>query len=117
MNSTLQAARDSLAEAAIINVINLPVTLGVAYYLGAGFLPVLGFILLLEGTGLMFIGGAMDLSMSAGSAAIAKILKMKNDPGSDSEMVRKKRLQRAVVFLIAGAVLFVEAFALALPFY
>ena len=61
MNWFTQAARDSLAEMAVINLINLPVSLGVGYYLSASALAVFGFIVLLEATALMFIGGAMDL--------------------------------------------------------
>lgn len=116
MNWYAQAAKDSLAEVAVINLINLPVALGVAYYLSASVLAIFGFIVLLEATGLMFIGGAMDLSMSAGSAALAKLLGHKADKGSDSEDERRKRFKRTVVFVLAGVVLFAESLALALPY-
>jgi hypothetical protein len=116
MNQYTQAARDSLAEVAVINAINVPVTLGLAFYLSASALAVFGFIVLLEATGLMFIGGAMDLGASAGASGLAKLLRMKQEKGSDSDEARKKRLRRAVVFVIAGAVLFAESLALALPY-
>jgi hypothetical protein len=111
-----QAAKDSLAEVAVINLINLPIALGIGYYLSASAVAVFGFIVLLEATGLMFIGGAMDLSMSAGSAALAKLLKQRAEKGSDSEDQRRKRFRRAVVFTLAGVVLFAESLALALPY-
>ena len=116
MSQLARAAKDSLAEAAVINAINVPVALVVSYLIDIGAVPVFGFILLLEATGLMFIGGAMDLSMSAGSAGLAKLLKQKGDPSSDSEEIKRKRLQRAIVFALAGALLFVESLALALPY-
>src|SRR5271169_5268218 len=110
------AAKDSLAEVAVINLINLPIAIGAAYYFSASALVVFGFIVLLEATGLMFIGGAMDLSMSVGASAVAKLLRQKPDRDSDSEEGRRKRFRRAVVFVVAGAVLFAESLALALPY-
>jgi hypothetical protein len=111
-----EAAKDSLAEAAVINVINLPVSLGAAYYLTASALAVFGFIVLLEATALMFIGGAMDLSTSVGSVALAKLLKQRADKGSDNEDEKKRRFQRAVVFVVTGAILFTEALILTFPY-
>ena len=116
MNWFAQAAKDSLAEVAIINVINVPIAIVVALYLSASAIAVFGFIVLLEATGLMFIGGAMDLSLSAGSAALGRLLKQKEEKGLEKEDVKRKRLQRAVVFVFAGAVLFAESLALALPY-
>jgi hypothetical protein len=111
-----QAARDSLAEVAVINLVNIPVSLGAAYYLAAGALPVFGFIVLLEATVLMFVGGAMDLSMSVGTVALAKLLKQRADKGSDTENEKRRRFQRAVVFVFSGAILFTEAIILTFPY-
>ncbi len=116
MNWFTQAAKDSLAEMAIINLINLPISLGIGYYLAVSVLAVFGLVVLLEATALMFIGGAMDLSMSAGSAALAKLLNQKPDKGLEGDVARRKRFRRAVVFVMTGVFLLAESLALALPF-
>ena len=112
----VQAAKDSLAEVAVINLINVPVALGAAYLLSANAFAAFGLIVLLEATALMFIGGAMDLGASAGAAGLAKLLGQKRESGSDDELLKKRRLQRALVFVLAGVVLFAESLALAFPY-
>ena len=111
-----QAAKDSLLEALVINAITFPVSLGVAYYLAIPTVAVFGFIVLLEATALMFIGGAMDLATTSTAATLSKLLKMGPGEGSVTDEEKKKRFRRSVIFVLSGVFLFFEALALALPY-
>jgi len=50
------------------------------------------------------------------SPSLARLLRQKPDEEANSEEGRRKRFRRAVVFVVAGAVLFAESLALALPY-
>jgi len=116
MHWLVQAARDSLAEAVVINLVTLPVSFGFGYYYSVPTIAIFGFIVLLEATALMFIGGAMDLASSATATTVSKFLKLGPGEGPLPDEEKKRRFRRAVVFSLSGVFLFVEALALALPF-
>ncbi len=112
MHWVTQAVVDSVKETGLISCINIPIGLGAFVVFRIGFFDAVGFILLLEATALMLIGGAVDLVASATGRKIASMVdrRQKNWGRDDHDKSTKK----AAVYALAGVFLFVEALLLSL---
>lgn len=123
MHWSFDLLRTTASEAVVFSVIGagisaVPVVLGVT-----PFVPAFGFILLLEATGLMIIGGALDLSASGSARFTMEQLRMifgKSIPGDEplAPAEERKRAQfTAAKYSLTGVLLFVEALVLAFALY
>ena len=81
------------------------------FLLKAGFFEIDGFILLLEATALMLIGGAMDLGTSGTGRKLGSMIEKKPIVWKMEDSAKASR--RAAVFTLAGVFLFAEALAMA----
>ncbi len=112
MHWVTEAVVDSAKETGLISCINVPIALGALVIFRVGFFDADGFILLLEATALMLIGGAVDLGASATGRKIASMIDRKQKNWSKDD--HHKTTERAAVYTLAGVFLFVEALLLAL---
>ena len=111
-------------EAAIFTAIGLGIAVVSAVLRVSTVDAVLGFVLLIEATGLMIIGGALDLS-GTGSARLAmkQVRSLFGGRGAQTDDPlfapgeRKKTQMTAAKYSLTGVLLFVEAFVLALVLY
>ncbi len=112
MHSVTETVVDSAKETGLISCINIPVALGAFAIFRIGFFDADGFILLLEATALMLVGGAVDLGASATGRKIASMIDRKQKSWSKDD--HHESTKRAAVYALAGVFLFVEALLLAL---
>lgn len=112
MHWVTEAVVDSVKETGLISCINIPLGVAAFVVLRIGFFDAVGFILLLEATALMLIGGAVDLGASATGRKIASMVDRRHKDWSRDD--RDKSTRKAAVYALAGVFLFVEALLLAL---
>lgn len=105
------ASLSSLKEGAVFNAINLPVAAIATFLLGFKFLDAIGLILLLEATGLMLAGGAMEMGAAASTKRLASIFQGKRMEWSRKEYGDAQR--RGAVFTITGVLLLAESLLMA----
>jgi hypothetical protein len=110
-------------EALLFSAIGVGVAAVAAF---AGFEPLIpsyGFVLLLEATGLMLIGGALDLSSSGSARSAMRQLRtlfgraLPDEARLDIGGDRKKNQMTAAKYSMTGVLLFLEALVLAFVFY
>ena len=100
----------SAKEALIFNVVGAAVAVGALYFAQIPVGDSFGFILLIESTGLMLVGGGLGV---AGQATTRKVTEwVTKRKVQDSEVRQGDRM--AALYALTGVMLFVEAFALAI---
>ena len=104
MHRYVQVAASSLKEAALFNVAGVIVALGVFLLFSVPLTDSFGFILLIESTGLMLVGGALGV---AGQATARKLTEMLTRQKVDPKTVAASDL-KAALYALTGVVLFVE---------
>ena len=109
-----EASIDSAKEVALISAINVPIAFVAAFVLKGGFIDTDGLILLLEATGLMLAGGAMELGGTASAQRIVSIFDRRTKDWSGEEHQRVQR--KAAVYTISGLGLFAESLTFAIVF-
>ncbi len=110
-------------EALVFSAIGAAISVLPVFLMSAPFVSAYGFVLLLEATGLMIIGGALDIS-TAGSARFTmrqvRLFLGRESPGEDTyapvEERRRTRMS-AAKYTLTGALLFLEALILAFVLY
>ena len=101
-------ALTSLQEALLFNAAGGAIALGALFFFRVPLSDSFGFIILIESTGLMLVGGALSL---AGQATTRKVAEMfTRQKVTDSE-VSKSDL-KAGLYALTGAMLFIEVFGL-----
>ena len=111
MHWLADASLSSVKEGAIFNGINIPVAAIATFLLGFKFLDAIGLILLLEATGLMLGGGAMEMGVAASTRQLASIFQGKRMEWSRKEYNDAQR--RGAVFTITGILLLAESLLMA----
>jgi hypothetical protein len=113
----------TLSEAVVFSAIGAGIAI-VAVLVGLGsFIPALGFVLLLESTALMIMGGALDIATSGSSTLMMRQLRMlvgRTVPPVDktpSNEERKRSQFSAAKYSLTGVLLFVEALVMAFGLY
>jgi len=122
-----EAGLASLKEAGVISLIDIALSGGVFFAFGFVFFDVLGILLLIEGAGIMLVGGALGFAGQPGVAALSRLTTglLGRRKGDEPESTRKKpdllddrqAMQlndiRAAFYMLMGALLFLESMALA----
>ncbi|MDV3293539.1 MAG: hypothetical protein LYZ70_04650 [Nitrososphaerales archaeon] len=110
-------------EAVVFSAIGAAISILPVLLMAAPFVSAYGFVLLIEATALMIIGGAMDIS-TAGSARFTMrqvmLLLGRDSPGEDAytPAEERKRAQfSAAKYTLTGVLLFLEALILAFALY
>ncbi len=119
MHWALELVIDSAKEAVLFGVITGAVSLAVAVFLGVPFGDAFGLILLLIGTGLMLIGGALEFSSTASARILGRQVRLLFGRTVDrspewSNEDYKKAQQAAARYSLTGVILFLAAFTLAI---
>lgn len=113
----------TLSEAVVFSAIGAAISVVVVVAGVSTFVPSLGFVLLLEATGLMIMGGALDMATSGSSRLTMRQLRMllgravppvENLPSAEE---RKKTQYTAAKYSLTGVLLFVEALVMAFVLY
>ena len=112
MNPYASAALSSLEEAAIFNLGGAVVALIVFFIFQVPLSASFGFIILIESTGLMLVGGALGV---AGQATTRKITEMVLGKKPQTMDVAKSDV-KAALYAMTGALLFAEGAILAVIF-
>jgi UPF0716 family protein affecting phage T7 exclusion len=112
MRWIVEAMIATIKEGTLINVINVPVALIGILIIKIGFTDAIGLLLLIEATGLMLAGGAMELGGTASARRLMSMIEKKKMKWEKDEYERVQR--RAAVFTMTGLVLFLESLFLAL---
>ena len=111
MRRYFAAGVSSLRVAALITGADVAVALGVMQVLRTSLSGSFGLLLLLEGAGLMLLGGALSISGQEGirklTSAVAKVELKWTDPEREAHEMRAAR------YVLAGVLLFAESAALA----
>lgn len=111
MRAYAAIAATSAKEALVLNGIGVLIAFILLLFLGVSLRDSFGFIILLESTGVMLVGGALGLAGQATTRKITEIfLRRKVIDDSDVE----KGNLRATLYLITGGLLFAEGYALAM---
>lgn len=104
MHRYLEVTVSSAKEAVLFNIGGVAVALGVLLLFKIPLGDSFGFIILLESTGLMLIGGALGVAGQATTRKLAEIItRRKVEPGS----VAASDL-RAALYALTGVILFAE---------
>lgn len=111
MHWLADASLSSVKEGAIFNGINVPLAAIATFLLGFKFFDATGLILLLEATGLMIAGGAMEMGATASTRRLASIFQGKRMEWSRREHDDAQR--RGAVFTITGVLLLAESLLMA----
>ena len=101
----------TLKGAAVVTAIDVGVAYVGSFLITAGFVSILGLVMLLESAGLMLIGGAMSFSGQPGIRRAVSILtrtKLEVSPSQMEDMDAK-----AAAFALVGVLLFLESLLLA----
>ncbi len=101
----------SVKEGALFNGINLPIAAVATYALGFKFFDAVGLILLLEATGLMIAGGAMEMGATASTRRLVSIFQGKKLEWSRRDYSAAQ--MRGAVFTLTGVLLFAESLLMA----
>jgi len=117
VNPWLQSGVSAAQEAALITLIDFPVSFAIGVYLRAPTIDVVGFLLLLEAVAMMLVGGALEFGGTASARRLFSILERTffhrgNFEWSAKEF--KKTQVKGAVYTFTGILFFVEALALAL---
>jgi hypothetical protein len=99
----------SAKGAGVITAIDIGVAGVSSVAVAAGFLPVLGLVMLIESAGLMLLGGALSFSGQPGIRRITSALTRTDVSKSDLEDVEAK----AATYALVGVLLFLESLVLA----
>ncbi len=105
------ASLSSVKEGAIFNGINILIAAIATYLLGFKFVEAIGLILLLEATGLMIAGGAMEMGAAPSTKRLASIFQGKRMEWSRRDYNEAQR--RGAIFTITGVLLFAESLLMA----
>jgi hypothetical protein len=111
------------SEAVVFSAIGAGISLLSVVAGVAPFVPALGFVLLLEATGLMIIGGALDISTSGSARSTMKQLRVlfgRSVPSEEPPLPaeeRKRAQFTAAKYSLTGVLLFLEALFMAVAFY
>ncbi len=105
------ASLSSVKEGAIFNGINVPIAAIATYLLGFKFVDAIGLVLLLEATGLMISGGAMEMGAAPSTKRLVSIFQGKRMEWSRKDYNEAQR--RGAVFAITGVLLFAESLLMA----
>jgi len=111
MRWLVEASVSSLKEGIVFNGINLPIAAVATYLLGFKFLDAIGLILLLEATGLMLAGGAMEMGATASTKRLASIFQGKRMGWNRKDYSDAQK--RGAIYTITGVLLFAEALVMA----
>jgi len=117
MNPWLQSGVSALEEAALITLIDIPVSLAIGIYFGAPTINVVGFLLLLEAVAMMLVGGALEFGGTASAKRLFSLLERTFFHRGSFEWSAqdfKKTQVKGAVYTFTGIFFFVEALALAL---
>ena len=113
----------TLSEAVVFSAIGAAISVVIVLVGISTFVPSLGFVLLLEATCLMIIGGALDIATSASSRLSMRQLRIllgRAVPPVESlppAEERKKTQYTAAKYSLTGVLLFVEALVMAFVLY
>jgi hypothetical protein len=113
VNRYVETFVSCLKEAVIFNVIGAAVAVGALVFFSVPLSISFGFVVLIESTGLMLIGGALGVAGGATSRKVAEfisssVLKRKYDPKSVESSDAK-----AALYAITGMLLFAEGAVMA----
>ena len=104
MHRYIEALVSCAEEALIMNGVGAAIALGALFVSGIQLSDSFGFIILIESTGLMLVGGALGV---AGQATTRKITEMITRKPVDPKTVAASDA-RAAVYAVTGVLLFAE---------
>ena len=112
---------DSLKEGMVFNVVTIPFALVLSLLAGFGVVDSFGFCLLIESTGLMFIGGAMAIGDSAFGREATKLIgnlfgRKGENAETEDKRERIKTPHLAAKYALTGVLLFLESMTMAAVF-
>ncbi len=118
MNKYSEAAASSFSEAVVISSIDVVMSAVALLLFGFMFLDTIGFLLLVEGAGLLLIGGALGFAGQPGLrrlGILAGVLGRKKQEASKDEHEAVRLIDiRAAFYMLTGIWLFLESLVLAL---
>lgn len=98
---------NSLKESLVFGAIGLPIAYVLLHYVPTFYLDSYAFVLLIEACGLMLVGGAMELTTTAGVRKIMSLVGGKETKldGADA----KRIVNGAAVYTLTGVTLFLAS--------
>jgi hypothetical protein len=106
-----RAAIASVKGAAVVTAIDIAIAGLSSFFVTAGFLPILGLVLLLESAGLMLLGGALSFSSQPSTRRLTSILTKTKIEVSKPQLEDVEA--KAATIALVGVLLFLESLALA----
>jgi len=100
----LEVFASCLKEAALFNVVGAATAVGALVFFDISLFDSFGFIVLIESTGLMLVGGALGVSGGATARKVAEFLSRKK---LDERSVQSSDA-KATLYAVTGIILFAE---------
>lgn len=123
MHWSLDLLVTSAKEAVVFSAIGAGIAFAATLVATTTVIPAFGFVLLLEATALMLVGGALDMSSSGSSRFLTRQVRLlfgrsmpTLEPLSSGEEMRKAQFT-AAIHSVTGVMLLTEAAVLALVMY
>ncbi len=111
MGRNTRAAIASVKGAGVVTAIDVGVAGVATFFVTAGFLPVLGLVLLIESAALMLLGGALSFGGQPSTRRLTSLLTRTNIEVSKSQLEDVEA--KAATVALVGVFLFLESLALA----
>jgi hypothetical protein len=108
-----EAAISALQEAALFSLIDAGISAGLYLLYSVDFLASFGLILIVEGAGMMLVGGGMGITGQAGMRKVASLVRGFFRVHGGEEVDLASNDIRAAFYMMTGVFLFVESAILA----